>query len=64
MKRAKHTKLEKLDNPSAVKLQRQGSRKVKDEHLGQKRGHEDRDRLADLQSEATSAHLQQQYQMQ
>ena len=59
LKRPKHTKLEKLDNPSAAKLRRQGSRKVADEQLGQKRAHEDRDRLADLPKEVTSAHLQQ-----
>lgn len=59
LKRPKHTKLEKLDNASTAKLQRQHSRKVKDEHLGQKRAHEDRDRLADLQREVvTSTHLQ------
>ena len=64
LKRPKHTKLEKLDNPSAAQLRRQGSRKATDDKLGQKRAHEDRDRLADLQNEVTSAHLQQQYQMQ
>ena len=47
-KRPKHTKLEKLDNKSTVKLQRQGSKIFKDDILGQKRAKDDIRRVADL----------------